>query len=299
MILIIIILVLLLILLFFRNSKTISVNNTNRVSKNIKLPDTETISKTSDNSIKPWCINGISYVFDINGVKSNSVSVSKSETQTYPMITLTNIKNDITSSLTVSDKITLTKTIGSNTPITIELKVGEKTTDNKYEITKEGVFVDYENHCNFLAVVPVVPVAPVNDICVKETGVGYICKNVPTGYKGVCGYVRKTNDMRCCKNGTEYVPGGADYFCKKEVENKQECKWDVECKSGACGEIRDASGEKTNKRCCTNGSTSSILNGDYFCMREQDTGAKCRWDDECKNGNCKGNWSGSTVGRCN
>lgn len=115
----------------------------NKILKDIILPEKDTLNY----SVNPWCVNGISYNFTVSGVKSQNVSVSRDENKTYPMINLSYNKNGIVSSLSSSDKITVSKTVGSNTPKTFDLSVGNKSSDNNYEITKEGVFIDYENPC--------------------------------------------------------------------------------------------------------------------------------------------------------
>jgi len=242
-IVILLLIALFLLILFLLSYENIS--SKNRILKDLKLPLPDTVSK---NSANPWCVGGIAYVFAINGKQSSSISGTDSQTQTYPMFTLTRVKDGISSPLTSSDKVTITKTVNVGEPKTFELSVGSSIKENgipTYEITTDGVFIDYVNPCTESQVAPLAPVAPVAPVG-SNLKVGEACYQIDFDCANkTCGYVRTKDDYRCCENGIETV-ASKDY-CKKELK---------------AGEV-------------------------------------CRFDTECKHGNCKGNWSGTAMGICN
>jgi hypothetical protein len=107
------------------------------------IKDDKTLPYASTN---PWCAD-VSYTFTVSGsgVTPTVIKTEKSYSNTYPMI---NLKYDDGSSLASSDKVVVKKTIGTNPPTTFEISMGDtKSSDTKYEITSDSVFVDYDNPC--------------------------------------------------------------------------------------------------------------------------------------------------------
>lgn len=98
-------------------------------------------------STNPWCYkcsNPVTYNFTVSGSTTTVVidNLRENENKTYPKI---NLQYDDNSLLPMSTPVTVKKSWGGLDNKIIEMTVGNITTDNKYEITSEGVFVDYDD----------------------------------------------------------------------------------------------------------------------------------------------------------
>lgn len=95
-----------------------------------------------------------------------------------------------------------------------------------------------------------------------------------------CGRPGTDGNLKCCKNGLWTAAGGIGKdYCKEEIDDQNDCYYDVQCKTGYCG-----------------GNAYGATTG--VCGKNLDSGARCKMDSQCKSGNCKGNLAGTVVGRC-
>lgn len=108
---------------------------------------------------------------------------------------------------------------------------------------------------------------------------------------GTCAQFPEDNYV-CCPSGTQ-VLGAVSQFCSN-LNTNDSCKYDRQCRSGACGRM----GNSDSPLVCCPGGNKTVWARDYCVGINSPSGTPCRSDDQCASGNCKGNGYGVKDGNC-
>lgn len=131
---------------------------------------------------------------------------------------------------------------------------------------------------------------PVDDFQLGKT----ICSSGENG-------ITCMHDFQCkSKNCSFGVFGNTCKPVDRSLEDGSVCKTDNVCKKNACGYVSDFLGihnlSTDTQKCCKSGTTTDYAFQDYCAGQE--SGNYCYTDAMCASGNCKGNNSGLSRGKC-